>query len=76
MDTKISKLATEERSICTVIAGFQDRVTGMEHRHLLIEDKLSVALDRDQELQYLRNKLMDLEDRSHRDSVRFFSVPE
>ncbi|KAJ1131213.1 hypothetical protein NDU88_009552 [Pleurodeles waltl] len=32
--------------------------------------------NRDQELLFLRSKLMDLEDRSRRDNVRFLGFPE
>ncbi|KAJ1138678.1 hypothetical protein NDU88_005059 [Pleurodeles waltl] len=71
MDTKISDLSAESRAIHTDIAGFQDKVTDMVHCLALMEDKLMTP-NRDQELQYLWDKLTDLENQSRRDSVHFF----
>ncbi|KAJ1192277.1 hypothetical protein NDU88_001588 [Pleurodeles waltl] len=76
MDTKISELAAKSCSICTAIAGFQDWVKGLDHSLSKVENKLNQPLDKDQELQYLRDKLTDLKDRSRRDNVRFFGIPE
>ncbi|KAJ1149759.1 hypothetical protein NDU88_002564 [Pleurodeles waltl] len=76
MDTKISDLAAESNSIRTDIAGFEDKVTGMECPLSLMEDKLNSPSNRDQELQYLQDKLTDLEDRRRRDNICFFGCPE
>ncbi|KAJ1119549.1 hypothetical protein NDU88_007734 [Pleurodeles waltl] len=76
MDTRISDLTAESRSIRADIASFQDKVTVMDHRLSLLEDKLNSLPNRDQELQYLWDKIMNLEDRSCRDNIRFFGFPE
>ncbi|KAJ1119352.1 hypothetical protein NDU88_007538 [Pleurodeles waltl] len=76
MDTKISELASETRSIRADIAGFEDKVREMEHRLSLMEDKLSSTPDGDQELQFLQNSLRDLEDGIRRDNVGFLRFPE
>ncbi|KAJ1202850.1 hypothetical protein NDU88_006645 [Pleurodeles waltl] len=68
--------ASESRSIHTDIAGFQDRVTELDRRLSMVEDKLNQPSDKDQELQYLRDKLTDFEDGSRRDNVHFFGIPE
>lgn len=41
-----------------------------------MEDRLDTVQDRDQELLFLRRKLIDLEDHSRRDNIRFFGYPE
>ncbi|KAJ1197653.1 hypothetical protein NDU88_001509 [Pleurodeles waltl] len=76
MDTKISDLVAESRSIRTDIAGFQNKVTGMKHRLSLKEEKLNLTPNRDQELQYLGDKLTDLRARSRRDNLHFFGFLE
>ncbi|KAJ1130605.1 hypothetical protein NDU88_008956 [Pleurodeles waltl] len=38
---------------------------------MAIENRITTISDKDQEMLYLRNKLTDLEDRSHRDNVTF-----
>ncbi|KAJ1155030.1 hypothetical protein NDU88_007766 [Pleurodeles waltl] len=73
MDCAITSL-TAKRDPC--IAGFQSRVAGLEHRVSTMEDHINTAADRDQELLNLCSKLIDLEDRSHRDNVRLFRFPE
>ncbi|KAJ1189702.1 hypothetical protein NDU88_006444 [Pleurodeles waltl] len=74
MNTKISALADETKHICTHITGFQGRVEGMELRLTAEEDRLSNVPD--SELLYLWDKLMDLEDQSHRHNFSFFGFPE
>ncbi|KAJ1129461.1 hypothetical protein NDU88_007830 [Pleurodeles waltl] len=76
MDTKISDLAAECRSIRNDIASFQDRVMNIDHRLSVVEDKLNPSPNRDHELLYLRNKITDLEDWGRRDNVCFFGIPE
>ncbi|KAJ1179548.1 hypothetical protein NDU88_004782 [Pleurodeles waltl] len=41
-----------------------------------VESQEVLQTDRDQELLYLRNKLIDLEDRSRRNNIRFLGFPE
>ncbi|KAJ1113916.1 hypothetical protein NDU88_002156 [Pleurodeles waltl] len=41
-----------------------------------MDDHLNTMPERDQELLFLCSKLIDLEDRSRRDNVRFFGFPE
>ncbi|KAJ1141223.1 hypothetical protein NDU88_007558 [Pleurodeles waltl] len=76
MDTAITSLTTETKSMRSEIAGFQSRVTGLEHRMVTLEDHVHTVLDKDQELLFLRSKLIDLEDRSRRDNICLFGFPE
>ncbi|KAJ1106177.1 hypothetical protein NDU88_003580 [Pleurodeles waltl] len=75
MDSKISTLAAETKSICLDIAGFQSRVAGLEERVAAVED-LNTIPEWDQELLFLRSKLIDSEARSRRDNVSFFGFTE
>ncbi|KAJ1141520.1 hypothetical protein NDU88_007850 [Pleurodeles waltl] len=50
MDSKISDLMAKTKSIQTDIAGFQDRVEGMEQWFVALEDRRITIQDRDQEL--------------------------
>ncbi|KAJ1201361.1 hypothetical protein NDU88_005173 [Pleurodeles waltl] len=43
---------------------------------MAVEDHRNKVSDRDRELLYLRDKIMDLEDKGPRDNVRFFGLPE
>ncbi|KAJ1116176.1 hypothetical protein NDU88_004394 [Pleurodeles waltl] len=76
INSNISSLAEKTKSIRTDIPGFQTRLMGLEQRVSTIEDHLNTTPDRDQEIMCLRSKLIDLEERSHRDNVRFFRIPE
>ncbi|KAJ1092369.1 hypothetical protein NDU88_005479 [Pleurodeles waltl] len=67
MDAKISG------AIRADIAGFRDRVTGVDRCLTTLEDRLYAHPVRDQELMHLRNKLTDLEDRSRRDNMHFLA---
>ncbi|KAJ1149957.1 hypothetical protein NDU88_002755 [Pleurodeles waltl] len=51
-------------------------VLGLEQRVSTVETHITSFADRDQELLYLRSRLIDLEDRSRRDNVRFLGFPE
>ncbi|KAJ1108948.1 hypothetical protein NDU88_006318 [Pleurodeles waltl] len=75
MDTPITSLATETKSMRLDVAGFLSRVTGLEHRMTTMGDHIHTVQDRVQDLLYLRSRLTDLEDRSHRDNVCFFRFP-
>ncbi|KAJ1171555.1 hypothetical protein NDU88_003416 [Pleurodeles waltl] len=76
MDASISSLTLETKSMRSDIAGFQTRVTGLEHRMGSLETQVTTYRDRDQDLLYLRSKLTDLEDRSRRDNIRLLGIPE
>ncbi|KAJ1115261.1 hypothetical protein NDU88_003487 [Pleurodeles waltl] len=76
MDASISFLTLETKSMCSEIAGFQSRVTGLEDRMGILESQMTTVPDRDQDLLYLRSKIMDLEDRSRRDNIRLFGFLE
>ncbi|KAJ1137762.1 hypothetical protein NDU88_004159 [Pleurodeles waltl] len=76
MDSNISALTAKTKSIHSDFAGFQNHMVGLETRITLAEDRLNMLPDRDQELRYLRSKVIDLEDRSCRDNVSFFGIPE
>ncbi|KAJ1157109.1 hypothetical protein NDU88_009824 [Pleurodeles waltl] len=76
MDSTISSLAKETKSIRLDIAGFQTRVSGLEQWVATVKDHLNTIPDHDQELLYVCGKCIDLADRSRRDNVRFFGFPE
>ncbi|KAJ1148421.1 hypothetical protein NDU88_001257 [Pleurodeles waltl] len=76
MDSRMISLTEEAKSMCLDIAGFQSRVTTLEQRVMAVETQATLTADRDQELLYLRSKVIDLEDRSCRDNVRFLGFPE
>ncbi|KAJ1174428.1 hypothetical protein NDU88_006250 [Pleurodeles waltl] len=76
MDASISFLTLETKSMRSDIAGFQSRVTGLEHRMGTLEAHVTAVQDRDQDLLYLQSKITDLEGRSQRDNVRLFGFPE
>ncbi|KAJ1128221.1 hypothetical protein NDU88_006600 [Pleurodeles waltl] len=48
----------------------------LEQRVTMVEAQATLAEDRDQELLYLRSKVINLEDRSRRDNVLFLGFPE
>ncbi|KAJ1215616.1 hypothetical protein NDU88_003224 [Pleurodeles waltl] len=72
MDNAITSLT----AMSLDIAGFQSQVAGLEQRVMTMEGHITTFQDRDQELLYVRSKLLDLEDRSRRNKVRFFRFPE
>ncbi|KAJ1193680.1 hypothetical protein NDU88_002976 [Pleurodeles waltl] len=74
MDNAVASLMAETKSICLDVAGFQSRVTGLEQHVATVETHVASSQDRDQELLYL--KMIDLEDRSRRDNIRFLGFPE
>ncbi|KAJ1101387.1 hypothetical protein NDU88_006455 [Pleurodeles waltl] len=76
MDSKISDLSTASTSIRADIACFQVTVTDLDHCLTTFEDHLATLPQQDTELQFLRAMIMDLEDRSRRDNVSFFGIPE
>ncbi|KAJ1155707.1 hypothetical protein NDU88_008436 [Pleurodeles waltl] len=76
MDLKITDLTLASSSICADIAGFRETVTNLDQRLSAVEDHVAAIPDQEEELRSLRAKLTDLEDRSRRDNVRFFGIPE
>ncbi|KAJ1210416.1 hypothetical protein NDU88_005780 [Pleurodeles waltl] len=76
MDSRMISLTEETKSMHLDIAGFQSRVATLEQRVTAVETQATLTEDRDQELLYLRSKVIDLEDRSRRDNVRFLGFPE
>ncbi|KAJ1175415.1 hypothetical protein NDU88_000703 [Pleurodeles waltl] len=71
MDSRMISLTEETKSMRLDIAGFQTRVATLEQRVTAVETQATLTEDRDQELLYLRSKVIDLEDRSRRDNVCF-----
>ncbi|KAJ1097858.1 hypothetical protein NDU88_002974 [Pleurodeles waltl] len=76
MDNAMASLTGETKSMRLDIAGFQSQVLGLEQHVSTVETHITSFTDRDQELLYLRSKLIDLEYRSHRDNVHFIEFPE
>ncbi|KAJ1083204.1 hypothetical protein NDU88_003364 [Pleurodeles waltl] len=76
MGIMTASLTEETKLMCLYIAGFQSRVTALEQRMTTVETQAALAPDRDQELLYLCRKVIDLEDRGHRDNVRFLGSLE
>ncbi|KAJ1150576.1 hypothetical protein NDU88_003366 [Pleurodeles waltl] len=64
VDNAMTSLTAETKSMCLDIAGFQSRVSRLKQRVSLVETHITSSLDRDQELLYLRSKLIDLDNRS------------
>ncbi|KAJ1149418.1 hypothetical protein NDU88_002228 [Pleurodeles waltl] len=76
MDNAMVALTAETRSMRLEIAGFQSQISGLDHRVAAVESQVALQTDRDQELLHLRNKLTDLEGRSHRNNICFLRIPE
>ncbi|KAJ1179792.1 hypothetical protein NDU88_005026 [Pleurodeles waltl] len=76
VDTAMTALTAETRSMRLEIAGFQSQISGLDHRVAAVESQVALQTDRDQEVLYLRSKLTDLEDRSRRNNIRFLGFPE
>ncbi|KAJ1100678.1 hypothetical protein NDU88_005759 [Pleurodeles waltl] len=76
MDASISSLTLETKSMRSDIAGFQSRVAGLEHPMGTLEAHVATVQDRDQDRLYLWSKITDREDRSRRDNIRIFGIPE
>ncbi|KAJ1141529.1 hypothetical protein NDU88_007859 [Pleurodeles waltl] len=76
MDSAMASLMADTKSMRLDLAGFQSQVTCLDQRVTSAETHIAAWVDRDQELLYLHSKLIDLEDRSHRNNVRFRGFPE
>ncbi|KAJ1119576.1 hypothetical protein NDU88_007761 [Pleurodeles waltl] len=72
IDSKITDLSADSKLIRADIAGIQDKVTDLGHNLHTIENKVAAFPDNELELQFLCNKLTDLEDRSSRDKCLLF----
>ncbi|KAJ1213481.1 hypothetical protein NDU88_001118 [Pleurodeles waltl] len=76
MDLKITDVTVASSSIRAVIAGFRETANALDQRLTAVENQVAVLPDQEAELRSLRAKITDLEDRSRRDNVRFFGIPE
>ncbi|KAJ1129574.1 hypothetical protein NDU88_007941 [Pleurodeles waltl] len=76
MDLKISDLCATSTSIRADMAHFQVAVMELDHHLTIVEDHIADMPSRDVEIRSLQTKITDLEDRSRRDKVRFFGIPE
>ncbi|KAJ1170595.1 hypothetical protein NDU88_002468 [Pleurodeles waltl] len=76
MDLKITDLIVASSSIRADIANFWETANALDQRLTVVEDQVMALPDQETELRSLRAKVTDLEDRSRRDNVRFFGIPE
>ncbi|KAJ1091619.1 hypothetical protein NDU88_004736 [Pleurodeles waltl] len=76
MDSMMISLTDDTKSMRLDMARFQSTVTTLEQRVMTVETQAALASDRDQELLYLRSKVIDLKDRSRRDNVHFLGFPK
>ncbi|KAJ1137515.1 hypothetical protein NDU88_003913 [Pleurodeles waltl] len=63
MDSMMASLMEETKSMCLVIAGFQSQVMSLEQRVTTEKAHATSFQGRDQELLYLRSKIIGLEER-------------
>ncbi|KAJ1192761.1 hypothetical protein NDU88_002067 [Pleurodeles waltl] len=71
LDSNISALAAETKSIRLDIVSFQNRVTDSEQRITTVEGCLNVMPDGDQELLFLHSKCLNRGDACHWDGFLF-----
>ncbi|KAJ1088971.1 hypothetical protein NDU88_002125 [Pleurodeles waltl] len=76
MDFKITELSAASASIRTDIACFSEKAADLDQRLSSVEDHIGMLSEHDAELLSRMGKLTELEDRSQRDNVRFFGIPE
>ncbi|KAJ1214434.1 hypothetical protein NDU88_002053 [Pleurodeles waltl] len=76
IDLKITDLTVASSSICADIAGFRETANALDQCLTAVEGQVAALPDQEAELRSLRAKITDLEDRSRRDTVRFFGIPE
>ncbi|KAJ1083021.1 hypothetical protein NDU88_003182 [Pleurodeles waltl] len=76
MDQKITDLTIASSSICADIAGFKDIADALDQCLTTVGDQMATLPDQEIELRSLRAKVTDLEDRSRRDNIRLFGIPE
>ncbi|KAJ1214745.1 hypothetical protein NDU88_002362 [Pleurodeles waltl] len=76
MDSRISELTIASSSIRADIASFRETVNNLDQRLTIMEDHVVALPGQEAELRFLRAKVINLEDRSCRDNVRLFGIPE
>ncbi|KAJ1127863.1 hypothetical protein NDU88_006256 [Pleurodeles waltl] len=62
MDSNISELMAETKSIHMDIVGLQNRAMDLEHHVSMAENHFNTLMERDQELLFLQSQVIDLED--------------
>ncbi|KAJ1083119.1 hypothetical protein NDU88_003279 [Pleurodeles waltl] len=72
MDSKIMDLSTDSKSLRADIAGYQDKITDLVHCLNAVKGRIAALPDSKSELQTVRHKLTDLEDKSRRNNVCIF----
>ncbi|KAJ1115118.1 hypothetical protein NDU88_003344 [Pleurodeles waltl] len=76
MDARISDLTIAFSSIWADIAGFRKTVHNLDQRLTSMEEHVAAPAGQEAELRSLRTKVTDLEDRSRRDNICLFGIPE
>ncbi|KAJ1202194.1 hypothetical protein NDU88_005995 [Pleurodeles waltl] len=76
MDLKISDLSMAFSSIRMDIACFREKVTDLDQCLTTVEEHIKMVPEHDAELRTMHAKITDLVDRSRRDNIRFFGIPE
>ncbi|KAJ1090304.1 hypothetical protein NDU88_003437 [Pleurodeles waltl] len=76
MDARISELTIASSSIRADIAGFRETVHNLDQRLTTMEEHVAVLPVQEAELRSLRAKVTDMEDRSRRENICFFGIPE
>ncbi|KAJ1139160.1 hypothetical protein NDU88_005537 [Pleurodeles waltl] len=75
MDLKITDLTVAYSSIRADIDGFRETANDLDQCLTAVEGQVEALPDQEVELRSLWAKITDLEDRSRRDNVRFFGIP-
>ncbi|KAJ1116541.1 hypothetical protein NDU88_004751 [Pleurodeles waltl] len=76
MDLEITDLSAASVSNRTDIACFSEKVADLDQCLTNVEDQIGMLPEHDAELQTIGEKLTDPEDRSPRDNICFFGIPE
>ncbi|KAJ1188507.1 hypothetical protein NDU88_005268 [Pleurodeles waltl] len=71
-----TNLTVASSSIRVDIAGFQETANALDKRLTAVEGQVLTLPDQEAELRSLRGKITDLEDKSRRDNMLFFGMPE
>ncbi|KAJ1120804.1 hypothetical protein NDU88_008953 [Pleurodeles waltl] len=72
----ISDLSMASASIRTDLACFCEKVMDLDQCLTTVKEHIGMVPEHDAELRTLRAKIMDLDERSRRDNVHFFGIPE
>ncbi|KAJ1201752.1 hypothetical protein NDU88_005558 [Pleurodeles waltl] len=75
MDSMISSLTEDTKSMRLDIGGFQSEITALEQQLTTVETQAALVPDRDQELLYLHSKVIDLEDRKPQGQCPLSGLP-